>query len=376
MSDIIKEYLTLLLLVSFSLGIGFRTIADTQGEQTSHQDESLQEHRSTDSDLFAGLSLRTIERLRMYGTPRGRAPSEWTKLEWQEKQRVLFDMYAPSAIEKLFIKEAVPKSPYRKPKENRRILVFYRCQYPHASIATANYAYGQMAESSGAFQASFTDDPNDFISENLNNYDAVLLNNTTDFDITIGERGRESILEFVRNGGGLIGIHAASDSCKNWPEGSRLLNGIFRCHPWLPVGTWAFQLDSSNHPLNEPFGRKGFWLRDEVYVYRDHSHVPSQSVHLISLDLSKPENHESAHLHEELRGLTAAKPHRPVAWIHKFEKGRVFYSNLGHNNTTYWHPLVLKHYLIGIQFALGDVEVDSSPTDQVIGFEVAPATNQ
>ena len=40
-------------------------------------------------------------------------------------------------------------------------------------------------------------------------------------------------------------------------------------------------------------------------------------------------------------------------------EGRVFYCSLGHNDAIYWHPEVLKVYLGGLQYALGDFDVPS-----------------
>ncbi|RYD39601.1 MAG: ThuA domain-containing protein, partial [Verrucomicrobiaceae bacterium] len=45
-----------------------------------------------------------------------------------------------------------------------------------------------------------------------------------------------------------------------------------------------------------------------------------------------------------------------VSWVRHWEKGRVFYCSLGHNHEMYWHPKVVRHYLAGIQWALGDYE--------------------
>ena len=44
------------------------------------------------------------------------------------------------------------------------------------------------------------------------------------------------------------------------------------------------------------------------------------------------------------------------------DRGRTFYCSLGHRNEIYYNPLVLKHYLAGFQYALGDLEGDGSPT--------------
>jgi hypothetical protein len=40
----------------------------------------------------------------------------------------------------------------------------------------------------------------------------------------------------------------------------------------------------------------------------------------------------------------------------------VYYSNLGHNEATYWEPRVLKHFLAGIQYACGDLKADATPS--------------
>lgn len=358
--------------VAFCLAIGSLSCDAATNGQASGSKPAISSESPTSLE---GLASQDLQKLRATGELRGRAPADWTQFNWPEKRRVLFEFYGPSEAEKLFVREAVPQQPQVVPNKKRRLLVFYRCQYPHASIATANYAYEQLAKATGAFEAVLTDDPSDIRSEYLADFDALLLNNTTDFEKTIGAEGQQALLDFVRSGKGLVGVHAAADSCKSWPEGSRLLNGVFRCHPWLPSGTWAFQLDAPHHLLNEPFYSKGFWLRDEVYVYRDGTHVPEQSLHLVSLDLSKRENHESPDLRDELRQMAYAASHRPVAWIHRFGNGRVFYSNLGHNNTTYWNPTVLEHYLAGIQYALGDLEADASPTP-IDSTNVAPAADR
>ena len=46
-----------------------------------------------------------------------------------------------------------------------------------------------------------------------------------------------------------------------------------------------------------------------------------------------------------------------VAWARSWDKGRVFYCSLGHNEHIYWNPTVLRHYLAGIQWAIGDFKV-------------------
>jgi hypothetical protein len=50
-----------------------------------------------------------------------------------------------------------------------------------------------------------------------------------------------------------------------------------------------------------------------------------------------------------------------ISWVRTVGQGRVFYCSLGHNHHITWTPAILQHYLDGIQFALGDLEVDAAP---------------
>ena len=49
-----------------------------------------------------------------------------------------------------------------------------------------------------------------------------------------------------------------------------------------------------------------------------------------------------------------------ISWARPWGEGRVFYSSLGHNHEMYWHPKVVRHYLAGIQWALGDLKIEVS----------------
>ena len=46
----------------------------------------------------------------------------------------------------------------------------------------------------------------------------------------------------------------------------------------------------------------------------------------------------------------------PIAWVHPYGQGREFYCSLGHNEFVYYNPQILKYYLAGIQYALGDLD--------------------
>ncbi|MCM8526271.1 MAG: discoidin domain-containing protein, partial [Lentisphaeraceae bacterium] len=51
----------------------------------------------------------------------------------------------------------------------------------------------------------------------------------------------------------------------------------------------------------------------------------------------------------------------PVAWIKKEGEGRLFYTNFGHRNETWYDKEFLTHLIKGIQTATGDIEADFTP---------------
>ena len=99
-----------------------------------------------------------------------------------------------------------------------------------------------------------------------------------------------AFMDFISNGGGLVGFHAASDNFGRHPECLALVGGIFNGHPWGAGGTWAFKLDDPGHVLNKMFNAKGFWHQDEIYQYKSDSYQGEENLRiLVSLDMSKKE---------------------------------------------------------------------------------------
>jgi type 1 glutamine amidotransferase len=258
----------------------------------------------------------------------------------------------PAALQA--IDAAIPSTATVKPGQPRRILVFWRCEgfFHGEGIAGANHALAAMGRKTGAFTADFSDDYRVFAPASLAKYDVVVLNNTT--QLKLPEAGRPALLEFVRKGKGLVGIHAATDSFYDWPEGAALLGGLFDGHPWGAGGTWAFKLDEPAHPLNRAWGGKGFKLRDEIYQFKAPYTRADRRV-LVSLDLSDPTTGGVKN------GVKRTDKDFAVAWIKSCGEGRVFYCSLGHAENVFQDPGVLRFYLDSIQFALGDLKAETPP---------------
>lgn len=265
------------------------------------------------------------------------------------------DSFKPlSAEQKAAIENAVPTAAAAKPKKARRLLVFYRCEgFIHSSIPHANLALESMGKKTGAFTVDLADTYDVFNTENLKLYDGILLNSTTGMQFPKPEQ-QIAFLDFVSGGKGLAGIHAASDNFGRHPECRAIVGGEFGGHPWNAGGNWAFKLDDPEHVLNKAFGGKGFWHSDEIYQYKPETYVGTKVLRvLVSLDMKQ----------DEVSKIINDGPREvPVSWLRKAGDGRVFYTNFGHRDDTFTKPAILKHMLDGIQYALGDLEADATPT--------------
>jgi uncharacterized protein len=288
------------------------------------------------------------------------APKDGPFEKWLEKSNGVFKD-RPNEVDRQLIGLNLPKATVA-PAKQRRILCFYRCGgFIHGSIPFGNHALKEIARTTGAFEIDLADDYAVFTPDNLAKYDAIVFNNTT--GLNPSEEQRQAILDFIKGGKGVAGMHAASDNFKNWKAGAAMIGGVFNGHPWGGGGTWAFKVEDPDHPLNQAFKGKGFWHRDEIYWYRPDSFQGRENLRvLLSLDMSRPQNQAA------LKKKSDTKPADvdvPVSWCRKLGKGRLFYTNLGHNTSTFQNRMCLQHILDGIQYALGDLEADATPNAKV-----------
>lgn len=285
---------------------------------------------------------------------------------WEEKAAERFGAN-PTAEHKALIEANLPTAT-AKPKAPRKVLVFYRCEgFIHTSIPFGNHALKSIAEKTGAFSADFADQYEVFTKENLARYDAILFNSTT--ALKPDDAQKAAILDFINGGKGIVGFHAAADNFNGWDDGIATIGGIFNGHPWTAGGTWAFKVEDPSHPLNAAWGGKGFWHKDEIYWYKPESFQGRDKLRvLLSLDMSKAETRKPIEGEKEAPKLLGKAPvdvDVPVSWCREIGQGRLFFTNLGHNDLTFANRAALQHMLDGIQYALKDLDADATPSGSV-----------
>ena len=275
----------------------------------------------------------------------------------------------PGAAEK--IAEALPAEAYAKPEKPRRLLVVSRTNgFRHASIATGKLLFAEMGRRTGAFEAVVSDDLDNLEAGKLAGFDAVCFLSTTqniflphpkemekmsDAEKEAAKaretRLKQSLMNFIKGGGGFVGIHAATDTCYEWPEYGKMINGYFDGHPWGAGTHVSIKVEpgQEKHPLVSMLEGRNLEFKEEIYQLKEP--YDSKAVHmLLRLDTEKTDM--------TLKGIKRTDGDFGVAWARHWEKGRVFYCSIGHNDDMYWHPKVVRHYLAGIQWALGDYKVE------------------
>ncbi len=302
---------------------------------------------------------------------------------WEERAAKRFKKPV-SEEEKQKIMAAIPAKARVSAQQPRRVLVISRCEtFIHTSIPYGQFMLENLGKKSGAFTTELNDSYEIFTPEYLANFDGLIFNNTT--SLKLNKDHQQAILGFLAQGKGIIGIHAATDNFQNWHEGICMMGGVFNGHPWNADGTWAFKLDDAKHPLNAIFGGKGFWHTDEIYQYKPDSFQGTENLRiLVSLDVTREVNIRPLYKRkknqkelspEEKKSVreAAAKRLVGVSWIREYNEGRIYYTNFGHREDTNWNPKINQHILDGIQYALGDLAADATPTAKMQDLVVAHA---
>jgi uncharacterized protein len=289
---------------------------------------------------------------------------------------------------------ALPDTAPAKPARPRRVLVLAKAAgFVHASIPLAARTIEALGQKTGAWTTVITYNPADINEQNLQQYDAIFLASTTGTflddpkDPAATDARRKALLDFIRGGKGVAGIHAATDSYHGgppatpaaggkapvdggaalWPDFNRLIGGYFKYH-WSYPTQIAVKIEDPDNPINAAFTTvnattgartaRPFSIVDEVYTFNEASWSRARAHVLTSIDYSK--------MPAEVKAQEPA-PQRTdhdyaLSYIQREGKGRVFVEVLGHDESIYKLSPILTHLLAGMQYVLGDLQADDSPS--------------
>jgi type 1 glutamine amidotransferase len=256
------------------------------------------------------------------------------------------------------VHSAVPAQAQAKPRKQRKLLVLdLNVAYPgHGSIPAANLAVDLWGKKTGAYEAVFSNDLENLKYPKIREFDAVFLNNTVG-QIFPDPQVREGLMRFIREGGGLGGYHGAPHASIDWTEFGDMLAARAGSHR-SPNEKVIVRIDDPKSPLTAAFEGQEFEFFDEFYRFTS----PPYSREKVHVLLSF--NTEKTDLHQLPNCDICIRPDNdyPIAWIRSFGKGRIFYATVGHTSAVFESPRMSRFFLAGIQFILGDLDADTTPS--------------
>jgi uncharacterized protein len=178
----------------------------------------------------------------------------------------------------------------------------------------------QRIGATAGFQITTSEDVAVFTTENLLRYGAIMFFTTGELPMSYAQRA--AFTEFIRAGGGFLGVHSATDTFYQWPEYQKIIGGYFDQHPWHQAV--IVEVADRDDPLVAFLGET-ITVTDEIYQIRDFDVGGSRVLLRLdptSVDLTRP------NVRRDPYGW-------PLAWTRSYGGGRVFYTALGHEETVW-----------------------------------------
>ena len=162
---------------------------------------------------------------------------------------------------------------------------------------------------SGKFDVEISPDKEVFASDDLSDYDVLVLNFGFWNEPDPSDKAKEGLLDYVRDGGNVVALHFACSSFQDWKGYGELLG-----RTWVkgvgghgPYGEFTVNIKADDHPVTK--GMKDFTTEDELYAK-------------LSGDA---EIEVLATADSEWSGKT-----EPIVFTKSYGKGRVLQNVLGH----------------------------------------------
>ena len=216
-------------------------------------------------------------------------------------------------------------------------------------LAVAEIAMIQLGKTTELFNVDCTQDAAaDFTKDNLQNYDIVMFYTTGSLPIAEADRDYFFKEWLTTKGHGFIGFHSAADTYGDYQPYWDMVGGTFDGHPWGSGTTVTINVHDPENPMMKPFGQE-FTIKDEIYQYKNWQ--PEKVRVLMSLDMTR---------------CTPSEPrHVPVAWVKSYGEGKVYFNNLGHNESTWQDQRFLDSITAGVKWMRGEVEGDATPNPEL-----------
>jgi type 1 glutamine amidotransferase len=186
----------------------------------------------------------------------------------------------------------------------------------------------------------------------LKKFDVVLFFTTGN---PLDEQEVKDLVAWVKAGGAVAGTHCGSDTL--YPDKNRpwqaaygdLIGAYFDGHPWHQK--IKIKVEDSKHAAGHGF-KDGDEVTDEIYQFRPEPYSRGKLHIILSVDNSsidvtkgKRKDHDYA-----------------ISWCQEVDKGRTFYTSLGHRKEVWNDKRFQEHLFGGLKWCVKEAEGSATPS--------------
>lgn len=189
--------------------------------------------------------------------------------------------------------------------------------------------------------------PTEFPTEasRLSKYDVLVFNNSNDATspqstetLVLSPDQQTAFEEFIRSGGGVVGIHSAIDNQTAGSAFSRVFGTYYDQHASFQEGT--VHVTDRVHPSTDHLPAE--WeVSSEWYTFQSN---PRGEAHVLMT---------AAETSYDGKRMGEQAPRHPMAWAREVADGRAWYTALGHTSDLFSEENFRKHLLGGLRWATG-----------------------
>ena len=246
-----------------------------------------------------------------------------------------------------------------KPK---KILFFTKSSgFQHSVITRKNGAMShaeriltEVGKENG-FEVVASKDGKLFDPDKIGEWDAFVFETTGDLTtegphkdgVPMSKDGKKALLDAIAAGKGFVGAHCATDTFHS-PKGEidpfiKMIGGEFSGHDAQQAV--RITVADPSFPGIKSFG-EGLTINDEWYAQKN----LADDLHVILVQETK-----------EMKGKNYQRPNYPETWARLHDKGRVFYTSMGHREDVWENPLFQGLLIGALTWATGKAEVSVEP---------------
>lgn len=221
-----------------------------------------------------------------------------------------------------------------------RLLVCMATSEEYSQSNASARAFIERISSRNHWKPTFTTDPLAFTIDSLQQYSALLFVNNV--GNTVDSTLHQDVEQYMRNGGGVVFLHASIDANQSWEFYSTMV-GV-RSNSVTESQTAVMHVLDQQHPSTAHGGL--IWtVHDRILNLENNLR---QNAHVLATVDNR-----------SIRAGTMGLDH-PISWCAQIDRGRSWVTTLGFEPEVYNNPTIERHLEQGIRWAAHEIDGDAS----------------